>query len=228
MNPSRVRQSLQRFEAALRARAGRMTQRERFLVAALGLILLSCAVVLPFLEAADARDRLIAARAQMSEAEALARRAETSRLSAADPASDGLASVSLRAPSLSLARIALEQQVADAAAQSELTLTSVNVSPGFESDGAAPMLRVSYAVNYNPGRFYNMLQLLLTADHAVFIDRMEVAGDAGLAAPSQMQGDAIVAPEAFSGPTSGQARVELLAPVLLGTPEEETAETPSS
>ena len=212
---SDLRQRVRRIEAALQLRAARMTQRERFLVTALAVIILSCIVILPFLEAADARDRLVTARAQMTEAAALSRRAEVAEQDPVERGAAELAGMSLQAASLSLARIALEQFVVDTAAASELTPLNISIGNEFETDRASRLLRVNYTVSYDPGRFYNMLQGQLAADHAVFIDRIEVTGDVNQAPPSFLEGDSVLAPEGFTGPTSGQARVELLVPVAI-------------
>lgn len=200
---------LSEWEASLRGRFARMTQRERFLVMAFAAMLLITIVWLPLTWASDERERLALAEADLADARAQARRAAPVGTGARQAARlADLESLSLRADSVSIARILIEQRLSEAARQAGVQLTSVTVSEEPE-EGATPLLRAEFGAPYAPQTLWPMLDILSRSPEAVFLDAIEVTGDGGTGSPALLSAPGGV-------PTSGQARVELLFPIAVG------------
>lgn len=198
------------WEDALRARFARLTQRERFLVLALAVMAFASLIYLPFSRAAEARDRLAVAEAARDEATANARRIATlTRAEARSTRIEDLQAISLRADSLSIARILIEQNLTAAAEASNVEITSVTVGAEVEG-GGAPLLRAEFVAPYVAETFWRMMETLSASPEALFVEAIEITSN-------QNAGQGFV-PAGQARPT-GQARVVLLVPVLLGATE---------
>lgn len=199
------------WEGALRSRFARLTQRERFLVLTLAGIALAALVWLPFSQAAEQRDRLVIAEAARDEAQASARRLTAlSRAESRSTRLEDLHAISLQAESVSIARILIEQRLTALAVAADVDITSVTVGAEAE-DGATPLLKAEFVAPYVAESFWRMMERLSASEEAIFIDTIDISANAnasmGLALPGRAR------------PT-GQARVVLLVPVVLGALEQ--------
>ncbi|WP_374275208.1 hypothetical protein [Brevundimonas sp.] len=200
---------LSAWEADLRARFVRMTQRERFLVMAFGGMVLFAVVFLPFGWAADQREQYARAEAARDEAQGLARRNSPISMGALQTARlTDLEGLSLEADSVSIARILIEQRLAGAAEAAQVELTSVTVGAELE-DGPTPLLRAELAAPYAPQTFWTMLDALSRSPEAVFLDSIDVTANQG-PAPARLDGS--IRP-------TGQARATFLFPVRITAAE---------
>ena len=200
---------LSAWEADLRARFARMTQRERFLVMAFGVMVLFAIVFLPFGWAADQREQYARAEAARDEARAMTRRNAPAALGAMQTARlTDLEGLSLQADSISIARILIEQRLAEAAEAARVELTSVTVGAELE-EGPTPLLRAELAAPYAPQTFWTMLDLLSRSPEAVFLDSIDVTANQGTGRARVDGSDRPI----------GQARATLLFPVQITAPE---------
>lgn len=194
------------WEADLRARYGRMTQRERFLVLTLGVMFLFAIAFVPFGWASDQRERLALAEADRDEARAAARRASPEAMGALQTARiEDLEGLSLEAESLSIARILIEQRLIAAAEAANVELTNVAVGGELE-DGATPLLRAEIVAAYAPQTFWPFLDTLTRSPEAVFLDAIDVTANEAAPVRAAVEGVRPI----------GQARATLLFPVRIG------------
>lgn len=155
------------------------TGRERRL-AALGAVVLIAALAWVSLDRLDVENQRLAA-ARQSEFQARRLAARPDSLSDSEAALvAALRGAALEAPSLSLARLSLEQFMADAATRAEIATPTITVAADFEPDHALRLLRAEIAAPYSAEQLLALSEALSDQATWVAIRNVEVTGGTNL------------------------------------------------
>lgn len=153
---------------------GRLTARERLLATLAALLALAVAAFSALSWSQDQRERYAAAQADLM----LARQLRHTARGGLDRAQRvQLASVSdwsTRDRNIWLARIRLEQAVAEAAAQAGAPDPEIQVAEDLEGDPALPLVRADVSGPYVAASFAALLRNLADDPHAMVVQRLEI------------------------------------------------------
>ena len=158
----------------------RLTARERLLATLMALLALAVAAFSALGWSQEQRDRYAAAQADLI----LARQVRQAARGGLDTVQRAqLATVTdwtTRDRNIWLARIQLEQAIANAAAQAGAPDPEIRVAEGLEGDPTLPLVRVEVTGPYVAGSFAAFLRNLAADRHTLVVDRLEI-GDASTA-----------------------------------------------
>ena len=159
----------------LAAWLSRMSARERWLVAVLGLVLLLAGATTATEWAQGQRDREVLALADLQTRRQAATRTPGAAGDAGVRAQLAAARAwSLAAPDIWIARVRVEEQLVAAAQAAGMTQAQVEVFAGTEADGAAPLVRAEIAGPYVRPQLVRLLEMVYAAPHAVIVERLQV------------------------------------------------------
>ena len=154
----------------------RLTRREAWLLAAMGLVALVVAAVYAFQWSAASRDRYVAAAADLTLAQQ--HRAALSRQGADDGAAAQVraaAGWTTHAHDLWLARLAIEQRLSAAALAAKLPSPDIKVAEALETGSDAPLLKAEVTGPYLPGPWLAFMRNLASGGPAFVVDKLDVS-----------------------------------------------------
>ena len=173
-SPSRTSAPAQ-YARALTDWWAKRTGRERWL-AAIGIAFLAAASLWLAVDQLDIEgQRLAEARQAEFQARRLASRPDSLTDSEAALVTS-LREASIQSPSLSLARLAAEQFMADAAARAGVEAPTVTVAADFEPDWSLPVLRAEISAPYSAEQLLSLTEALSDQQTWVAVRELEVAG----------------------------------------------------
>ena len=151
------------------------TGRERWL-AAIGAAILAAAALWLALDQLDVEEHRLA---EARQAEFQARRVASRPDSLTDSEAalvTSLRDASIQSPSLSLARLAAEQFLADAAARAGVEAPTVTVAAAFEPDRSLTVLRAEISSPYSAEQLLSLTEALADTQILVAVRELEVVG----------------------------------------------------
>jgi hypothetical protein len=155
---------------------GRLTAREAWLLAGLGLVALATAAFYAFEWSSTERDRYAAAQADLSlarQTRAIAAQRAGSAVSGADLAA--AQAWTLHARNLWLARLKIEQALSTAAVSAHLTSPQIKIAEALEDGSAAPLLKAEISGPYTPGAWSAFMRALTASGLVFVIDKLDVS-----------------------------------------------------
>ena len=160
--------------ARLRDAWTRLTARERLLALLMALLALATAAVSAQGWSQNQRDRYATAQADLMLAREVRQTARGGLDSVQRAQLATLSDWTTRDRNIWLARIQLEQAIANAAAQAGAPDPEIRVAEGLEGDPALPLVRVEVSGPYVAGPFAALLRNLAGDRHTLVVDRLEI------------------------------------------------------
>jgi hypothetical protein len=154
----------------------RLSPREAWLLAAMGLVALVVAAVYAFQWSAGERDRYVAAQADLTLAQQS--RAAMRRQGADEGARAQLVAAqgwSTHAHDLWLARLAIEQRLSAAALAAHLPSPEIKVAEGLETGSDAPLLKAEVTGPYLPAPWLAFMRGVAGSGPAFVVDKLDVS-----------------------------------------------------
>ena len=154
----------------------RLSAREAWLLAALGLLALATAAFYTMQWSAGERDRYVAAQADLALAQQTHAAAAHRGAASADLAELGAAQAwTTHARDLWLARLAIEQRLSAAALAAHLPSPEIKVAEALESNSDIPLLKAEVSGPYLPGPWLAFMRGIAADGPAFVVDRLDVS-----------------------------------------------------
>lgn len=160
--------------ARLRTAWSRLTARERLLATLAALLALAVAAFSALGWSQDQRERYAAAQADLMLARQLRHTAQGGLDRAQRVQLASLSDWSTRDRNIWLARIRLEQAIAEAAAKAGAPEPEIQVAEDLEGDPALPLVRAEVSGPYVGASFAALLRNLADDPHAIVVQRLEI------------------------------------------------------
>jgi hypothetical protein len=160
----------------IRRALDRLTPREAWLLAGLVLVALATAAFYALQWSSGERDRLAAARADLTlarQTQAIATQRAAGDVSQADL--DAAQSWSLHARNLWLARLKIEQALSAAATSARLPSPQIKIAEALEDGSAAPLLKAEISGPYVAGPWAAFMRALAASGLVFVIDKLDVS-----------------------------------------------------
>ena len=154
----------------------RLSVREAWLLAGLGLLALLTAAFYAMQWSSGERDRYVAAQADVALAQQTRAAAARQGSAAADQAQLGAAETwTTHAHDLWLARLAIEQRLSAAALAAHLPAPEIKVAEALESNSDIPLLKAEISGPYLPGPWLAFMRAIASDGPAFVIDKLDVS-----------------------------------------------------
>ncbi|HLY79546.1 MAG TPA: hypothetical protein VKQ70_09245 [Caulobacteraceae bacterium] len=163
-------------QGSLARMLARLTAREAWLLAGLGLLALLTAAFYAMQWSSGERDRYVAAQADVALAQQT--RAAAARQGSADADLTQLGAAeawTTHAHDLWLARLAIEQRLSAAALASHLPAPEIKVAEALESNSDIPLLKAEISGPYLPGPWLAFMRAIAGDGPAFVIDKLDVS-----------------------------------------------------